>query len=601
MRLRHLLSGTSSRNELETQPAFFLRNQMGDMLSLYPTPQSRYEGWYILPEDHFIKILDRIEVVGSGEVTAITSTGQTCYWEYTDGTRLGWKLLSTLSGLTVSLSEARTLKITLDIRPIYQFPEFGRSYEIEPEEKGYLVTYSDPTLAGPVYLHIRSAQPFTLSNTWEKQAYPRDVARNSAPTELFVYTVATITTDLISFGTGSTPEMARKSSLAAAKQRPQSSPIGINYSHDTLLNQVNTAKVCVQQSLRWLQSPAGLWAGLPWFHQVWTRDELITSLGLPRDQQLEIIERYLGSSLESGELPTYIGSGTTCADGIGWLCLLVREYGTHNLTEETTHRLLNLLKTAHTQLAVSRKAPSGLIFSGHNATWMDTIGRSGYRIDIQCMYSLMLEILYEISEDPTYEQERLRLRGSIKSNFLKNGYLSDGVNDPSLRPNLFLAYLLQPDLLTANVWQECFDIALKELRTAWGGLTSLAPSHPDFHPFTTGEDNQSYHNGDSWFFINNLAAMALIRFNQHRYGKVIVDILQGSTEEILWHNFLGHPGEISSASTLDSYGCGIQGFSGGTYLALLQEFENYSATHERESISFFWDATADSTADSFLR
>ena len=72
-------------------------------------------------------------------------------------------------------------------------------------------------------------------------------------------------------------------------------------------------------------------------------------------------------------------------------------------------------------------------------------------------------------------------------------------------------------------------------------------------------------------------------------------IEQSSTEEVLWHNMLGHAGEISSASRLESYGCGIQAFSAGTYLALIEELEVYSGKQTLDSTSFFWESTADAT------
>jgi glycogen debranching enzyme len=302
-----------------------------------------------------------------------------------------------------------------------------------------------------------------------------------------------------------------------------------------------------------------------------------------------------------GELPTFNDSHTTCADGVGWLCLLIHEYGVENLSDDTHTRLLHFLTTAKEQLAAHRMAGHGLIHSGHNATWMDTIGRTGYRLEIQCMYGLLLELLYELTGDERHEQDRLRLLGKVKQQFWHDGYLKDGLADTSLRPNVFIAYLLQPDLLSNLAWQSCFDKALAALKTPWGGLASLDMSHPDFQPASTGENNVSYHNGDSWFFVNNLAGIAMLRFNQHYYGKTIVDILQSSTPETLWENMIGQPGEISSAYQLESFGCGIQAFSGGTYLALLKEFEDYSAKHDRDSISFFWDSTAESSADTFSK
>ena len=94
-----------------------------------------------------------------------------------------------------------------------------------------------------------------------------------------------------------------------------------------------------------------------------------------------------------------------------------------------------------------------------------------------------------------------------------------------------------------------------------------------FKGTTTGQDNVSYHNGDSWFFVNNMAAIAMHRLDEEYFAGNIESLLKSSTDEVLWEHKLGYPGEISSANQLESFGCGLQGFSGGTYLALLRELK----------------------------
>lgn len=598
MRIRHIFPTTSSRKEVDGDRAFLLSNKEKDLFSLYTTPQTRYEGWYTLHGlDPYLKLLDRITVNDpEATVSGLTNTGNTVFSEYTTGLRIGYKLLPSQPGLTISLSAPTSLNLIFDIRSIYAYPTFGRTYTITPKSKGYLVSYTDPTLTEPIFVHIRSQGDFTLKQEWQLESYPRDEQRHSPPQELHVFNLTELKCNSVAFGYGNTPEEAEKISLAAFKQKIGPPNVGINYTHDTLLNEVTAAKIMSQQSLQLLQTDQGIWAGLPWFHQIWSRDELITALGVDKEWQKRIIDRYLSYPLEEGELPTFQGSKTTCADGVGWLALLVREYGLENFTDQEREYLTMFLKIAKEQLDQFRRAGHGLIYSGFNATWMDTIGRVGYRLEIQCMYALVLELLAELTSDPRLEQTRIRFLGRIKQEFWSHGYLQDGLSDPALRPNLFLAYLIQPDLLTEQLWQGCFEKALKELRTPWNGLRTLTADHPKYEPLSTGEDNKSYHEGDSWFFINNLAAIALLRFNQHRYGKTIVAILQSSTEEILWQQVIGHPSEISSAEVADSFGCHTQAWSAGTYLALLKEFEDYSSRHEADSIASFWDSSAESLA-----
>lgn len=579
MRIRHLFPSSSTRATVEGDRAFFLRNQLGDFLSLYTQNQTRYQGWFMEDSQGFYKLIENIGVVSPRHdlesVVGITNhAGHYVSWEYETGLQLTWKLLPDASGLSIFLSQLATLRLTLDIRHMYAQPTFGRQYGVKAENGGYTISYFDSTLSQPLYLHIRGCEQLNLSKEWVERYYPRDAARHSEPTHLYVYTLGDLRTSQLSIGAGKSPEEAILLAKRAEYQEVQLTNVGITHTHDTLISQIQVARQASEQALRDLEEPGGIFAGLPWFHQIWSRDELISSLGFSSSEQRELIRQYLGTPLQDGELPTFQGSHSTCADGVGWLCFLIAEYGLDRLDRETKVRLLHFLRQAHEGLQKSRLASHGLIASGHNATWMDTIGREGFRLEIQAMYALLLQHLFALSGDPTYEQEYIQMLGRIRQHFWQNNYLWDGLNDGSKRPNPFLAYLLQPNLLDEQSWQHCFDIILEATHCPWGGLSSLDHNHPDFEPKTSGENNLSYHNGDSWFFINNLAAIALHRFNPHLYTKTILELLQSSTQEILWQNMVGCPGEISSAEELDSFGCGIQAWSAGTYVALVKEIEN---------------------------
>lgn len=115
----------------------------------------------------------------------------------------------------------------------------------------------------------------------------------------------------------------------------------------------------------------------------------------------------------------------------------------------------------------------------------------------------------------------------------------------------------------------CFDRTLEALWLGWGGLSSIDMQNDNFCYVSTGERNTSYHNGDSWFFINNIAALVLHNMDAMKYARHINAIVDASTSEILWHNYVGRPGEISSARALESWGCGLQGFSAAAYIYLV--------------------------------
>lgn len=589
MLINHLFPNSSSRKEVEGDRAFFLRNQVGDFVSLYTSSQTRYAGWFLAGDAFgigeasggFYKILENIQLIDENDqiipVSGITYTKNHqdnfhVVWDYLSGTQLNWQLIPNSSALRISLNQSSKLRIVLDMRKMYASPIEGRNYQVKTSTDGILISYFDPTFEGKtLYFHIRTSDPLRLKQAWQETFYPIDAARHSEPSHLYTYTLGEIQTDHLCFGAGWSSETATVASQEALRHKPEPIVLGTNQTQDTLLTQLKTAKLEVEHSLRLLQSEKGIYAGLPWFHQVWSRDELLAAVGLPRSTQKEIIIRYLGFQLENGELPTYLGSNTTCADGLGWLCLLINEYGLEDLDETTKQRLVHFLKTAQTQLQASRRAAHGLIYSGFNNTWMDTIGREGYRIEIQAAFCLVLELLNILTGEDQYRREQLKMQNLIREHFYKNGYLWDGLGDPTKRPNVYLAYLLQPELLNQNGWISCFEKINQVTNLEWGGLSSIDKTDPRFHAYSTGQDNQSYHNGDSWFLINNLAAVAMHRLNEKHFGKIIMEILQGSTNEILFENMIGHPGEIASAAETASWGCGIQAFAGGPYLALLKE------------------------------
>jgi glycogen debranching enzyme len=87
----------------------------------------------------------------------------------------------------------------------------------------------------------------------------------------------------------------------------------------------------------------------------------------------------------------------------------------------------------------------------------------------------------------------------------------------------------------------------------------------------TGEDNRSYHRGDSWFWVNNIAAICMHRLDKERFKNHYQSIINASTNDILWKGAAGASSEISSASSQDSNGCLVQAWSLATYIELIQE------------------------------
>ncbi len=136
---------------------------------------------------------------------------------------------------------------------------------------------------------------------------------------------------------------------------------------------------------------------------------------------------------------------------------------------------------------------------------------------------------------------------------------------------MFIAAYVYPALLTNKEWEVCFNNILPKLWLEWGGLSTIDVSSPYFCDGYSGENPKSYHNGDSWFWINNLAAMVLYRINKRKFKRYIDKIVKASTQEILWGGMIGHHAELSSAKELRSEGCLSQAWSSAMYVELINE------------------------------
>jgi len=235
---------------------------------------------------------------------------------------------------------------------------------------------------------------------------------------------------------------------------------------------------------------------------------------------------------------------------------------------------------------------AGLIHNLKLETWMDTTidstsndTREGQRIEIQAARLLMIKLMIELSnmtDDSKKEKEYIKIEQEfakkVKDTFLSSIseeqqqlILKDGKDDAAIRPNIFLAYYLYPELLSHQEWEEVFDNTLKKLWVDWGGLTTIDKTSRYFTWEYSGENNKSYHRGDSWFFINNIAAICLYKVNKIKYDYAIRKIIDASTQDILWNGFIGHASELSSAKEQRAEGCLAQAWSAGTYIELVHE------------------------------
>jgi glycogen debranching enzyme len=180
----------------------------------------------------------------------------------------------------------------------------------------------------------------------------------------------------------------------------------------------------------------------------------------------------------------------------------------------------------------------------------------------------MFRLLRKIGKEDLYETE---LKAAVRADMFNKKILADGLDNFIIRPNVFIAAYVYPELLTKKEWNTVFDSMLHKLWLKWGGLSTIDKSHPLYLSAHTGQDLRSYHRGDSWFWINNLAAIVLYRLDRKKYWKYISKIIAASVQEMLYMGYTGYSSEVSSATELKSEGCWGQAWSSAMFIELIGE------------------------------
>ncbi len=502
------------------------------------------------------------------------------------------------------------VSVDFDFRHVYDFDKDGRIYEIKPREGGLLIVrykkYSDRALQElehERYMAIKNVKDYWMSGDWQPRCYDYDKERNSK-CEFFIYGTLKLKVsgdDKLVFATGKSEEEAveKTNSVWHNSQRfkddlDRKSEREV-WSDDAVFNTASNSLYSLLVDLENDERGSGIFAGYPWFFQFWRRDELISLKGLMLLHEDVKVKKLLMNHLhrirEDGWFDNRnVESDLESADATGWLFTRFHDFmkrlenkeGVYDMfMKEELHKIMNRLDEV---INATREyhENNGFIVNDKLETWMDTFVdedfREGARIEIQALQLRMYEFAKYLAEMLGEDGERYEgmieeLANKVRENFFDGEKLADGVVggevDWTQRPNVFLACYVYPGLFSDEEWERIFDNALEHLWLDWGGLASISKDNELFTEEYTGETNESYHRGDSWYWINNIAAMCMKRLNEEKYKDKIDKITEASKEEMLFHGALGHCSEVSSAKRRESKGCVAQAWSAATLLELL--------------------------------
>jgi len=522
-------------------------------------------------------------------------------------------------------------ELMLDMREVHDFHSFGRYYTFY-EEGGCLVCEykklqehtAEEALPYNLFMAI-AADDFSRVdiNSFVPAHYSYDQFRSSKPVDWWIYRALKFNVKQDStfvFACSHDKEKAINIAKYIQSNLPYLEHTQKRYI-DKLINtklriddkKTMIAYKCALKALDDLtvkiKGKNGIYAGLWWFFQWYTRDEAQSLKSILLEEKFEeaedILLREIEMILPDGRIPNrFPHSLLGSADGVGWAFKRIHDY---ILMLQARHMLEVHLSSAdilfiQQQLGLSiaklekHHMKRGMAINGPMETWMDTTApysndvREDRRIEIQAlmlsMYKLMKylsEITNNYKQFKDFDEKERTLRELVRKKYWNGQRLADGIYekdnadyvDETKRPNIFIAAYVYPELLSTDEWIKAFDYVLPSLWCDWGndfgGVSTIDNSSPLFQPNYSGESNVSYHRGDSWYYLNNMAALVLHRTDKTKYADYIKKILESSTEQILYSGIMGHLAELSSASKMESNGSLAQAWSVAFYIELINE------------------------------
>ncbi|MBI4150956.1 hypothetical protein HY492_02410 [Candidatus Woesearchaeota archaeon] len=566
------------RAKVTQHAGVFLNTNQKGAFAIFGNNQSRYEGVFF-KADKVYKIIESIDI---GPITSATNALSSV----TRNNVTTW-MPDAYDALVLEQASASQLTLALDAKALFDNRQWGRSFVMGVEHRCLVFTClkrndardgmkdaSEYTLYLAAFGEGLGYQPI---EQWKEQFYAADNARKSWPWSRGVFIAAKLRCKDVVFAFSTNKMAAIETAINVYAQRKKLRKAKEDRIAKLIKGQ-SVEAACAIAAIDALRTPEGFRAGLPWFVDVWSRDELVAAKALMLNKEFATVKTLLWKHLEALDGATLASKpqGIPAADAPGWLFLRIAEFlalleqerklktyvSSKDLAfvEQKLRTCINLLFKDH--------AKNGLILTNANETWMDSISRDGARIEIQAMTLSMLKLLGALQGKPDFRELQLKL--ATRRDFLKHTTLIDGKEDPILRPNLFLAVYFYPALLTKQEWTNVIDKALDALWLDWGGLATIDTKHPAYQPTSTGENALSYHNGDSWFWLNNLAAIAMYMIDKKRYKKQIDAVRTASLTELFELGVSGHAGELSSAAHRSSVGCNAQLWSAATLLELIR-------------------------------
>ncbi len=506
------------------------------------------------------------------------------------------------------------INVDLDIRKGKNFSEWGRYYDVYKENDIIIVEFekkieNEEKSEYKVYVAFRIPNSeIKIKKEWIKKEYFYDKERNS---DFIRYVFRGFSFKVLDYkrvyiGVGLSKEDALKEIKLLTLHEDEVKNIKKNF-FDRIVSFKDFNKLVPEEVLNsyylayrsyygffnkdYSGRVRGMYAGFPWFTEYWSRDTLVSLRPLINDKDFNLIKSILYDYLDQIDeknifLRNYDIANNYSLDGTFWLIkrlfdLIYKVEEKKKLSKYFNNNEMNILyeklRLIFNNIIIYRwDKENELIKVKWAETWMDTIERT-FPLEIQVMFLELLQGLCFLGkhlgkdekEVDRFQDLEFLMRANIREKYFRNGMLYDEPYENKVTNNVFLAYYFYPDLLYKEDWDRVFEKAINHLWCDWGGFSSLSKKDSRYQPFYTGEDNRSYHQGDSWFFVNNIAAICMNHLDKRKYNEFITKVFQASKDDLLKQGFLGNCSEVSSAEKFSPEGCFGQLWSCATFIELV--------------------------------
>ncbi len=574
--------GEKSFSKNSGDASFILANNAGSFAYIAPEISSEFQGFFAALGNNVFRIIESIAL--KGEVRVIKNRFY-CIERKKSSITEKFFVPQYYNSLCYEVSKKAAFEVFLDCRKALDFRSWGKQYRAYQKDGTIVVEFIKSTDAREdnssgkrefrIYLAIKTDGSHKVLGEWVERSYNLDKSRNSLH-EMYVYKALRLFASKAVFSVALNENDAVSEANYVFRNMK-----GFQLEQKRLHRFLGSfALKAAQSAFDSLLTRRGIYAGLPWFFQHWSRDALVSVSAAHKLLRKSIVLSYIRKLGSNGRLPNVEGSAPGqgnvlgSSDSVGWLFLRARQLYLEKAFNETEIRELTAALEKSLQLQQKNYGKDGLIYGDKNETWMDTSyndgGREGFPIEVQALTLSAYNFLWLLTKGRNAKSTEIAMAARVRQRFWNGKFLADLAGDFTVRPNIFIAAYAYPQLLKKSEWETCISNTLPKLWLDWGGLASIDKSHPLFQPNYTGENNASYHRGDSWYWINNIAAIVMAKVNKKKFHSYIEKIKTASINDLLWKGAVGCCSELSSASQQKAEGCLSQAWSAATLVELLK-------------------------------